>query len=438
MEKLLIQKRIKMSIKENKETIIICIFGFIIFSLGLIIMISSYAFDKIKDYTTIPKEVTSYYDIKKNLGGKINFKVDVIIDKSNNNFLAYDIKTGKYFEICTGKNKKLEKIFEENYYSNEKVKEEKKRPLKDEEYKKLGLTITGYPKYYNRYINNLEDTITEKLVYEYLEKNNLIDEEIENLKNAINLNIKQNNLLKNYSDNLTINLERGYGIFKDDYKEFKTYMTIFILISSFIGYPLIIIMTYNLIKLRNKNCLKFIKNKNLNKKQVINDIKKGFYSQNIILGEKYIIVFLINSVDIYKYDEIVWAYLYKESVRRQFPVSEYDREIVTVDIKEAIVPAIYLYLVDNKGKQNRICLYKKVYSPKVYKGLQKGDLIIEKLLEKNKNIYIGYNEELENIVSKNINDIFTFNKNLLNKDNIKTKHFESKHKLESYYIGKDI
>lgn len=153
--------------------------------------------------------------------------------------------------------------------------------------------------------------------------------------------------------------------------------------------PILITFLIKLIHYFKNDYFKFIREKRFNEDEVLNDIKLGFHKRNIILGKKYIIPFMSNSVDIYEYEEIVWAFLSEE------------------------LSTLILYLLDNKGKYNRIIVGDKPTNINIWFNT------IDDIALKNPNLIKGYNRELEQLVSKNINNVYTFNKDLIDKDKIK-------------------
>lgn len=178
-------------------------------------------------------------------------------------------------------------------------------------------------------------------------------------------------------------------------KNFKGNIIAGIFFFSIFAFPLIIAIIYRLSFNIKNDYFKFIKNKKLDENEVLQDLKYGIYRYVLILGEKYLIIFMYDAVDIYKYDEILWGYLTEENG-------------LTITIN----------LVDNKGKFNKLWLYKKS-KESILDTICKCSDILNELLQKNNNMCIGYNKELENLVKKDINNIYTFDKSLIDKDKIK-------------------
>lgn len=136
---------------------------------------------------------------------------------------------------------------------------------------------------------------------------------------------------------------------------------------------------------------------------ILNDIKNGeIFCNNIIFGKEYLVLYCDNYVQIFSYNEIVWAYA---SDLEYKPISS---------TKTGYMFGINI--VDKEGQQHFVVLK---YGSCILATMKLALKVFDRIEDRNSKVYLGYDKELEKKVQERIENLYLYDKNQLNRENRK-------------------
>lgn len=137
--------------------------------------------------------------------------------------------------------------------------------------------------------------------------------------------------------------------------------------------------------------------------EILSDIKNGkILCNNIILGKEYLVLYCNTYVQIFSYNEIVWAYA---SDMEYKPISG-----------EKTSYMFGINFVDREGGQYFVVLK---YGTLILNEMRQALKIFHKLEQMSSNIYLGYDKEIEKNIHENIANLYLYDKTQLDRKNRK-------------------
>lgn len=380
----------KLRFKELKKLFSSIIFQFIFLIILIIFSFVTHTFTNLE-----PIIISSANDLSKFVNKRVLLNPDYIVNyyteiREDNRkgkvgkgkvvslgYIGYNAKDDKHFGILVDKD--LTDKYESSlkaYSDFDYEKAEKLVPRTEGTVKKMDSKDIVF------FRDSLESVLKEDILMFSLM--DLTDEEIENLTED------ELNDMINYAEDTKFSaeeLDEYAEYYYIDYKEDKDYITDVIIYSSFI----VVISIFILFKLiRFLACTKFtsLKEKinsdyNVKEEYLNQDFEDAINIDTIWIGREYSIFLTKKSADFIKNEDIIWVYIQEEY--GYFRIGQkYQYSIV---------------YTDKNGNQ----YFGKINSKKAIK-------VLETYKEKYPNLYIGYNQELYNILKQNFNDFYEFDK----------------------------
>lgn len=342
-----------------------------------------------------PLDIKDINSLPDNVNRRVEFKADYIVNyyletyeeegekekTISNGYIGYNYDTDKYFgiEIDVDKSEDFEKALEA--YSE----------LDFEKADKIPPTVKGVvyemdeeeKQFFNE---SLESVLKEDLVISMFSE--LTDEEWESFTDG-EFNIMYEKLYEEV-DKIEIKPEElaeytDYYYIK--YKEDNSYILELAFFSIFIAI-FVFVLLYRLIKIIKFSRLielkdKIYSNYDIREEELEQDFKLALNIDDLWIGNKFTIFSTEDYASFIKNEDIIWIYVEEEETS-----TKYGKKL-----------CYYMIFIDNKYNQYRVKINKK----DVFRALKTYEM-------KNNNLFIGYNEQLEQLLRTDINKFFSFDR----------------------------
>lgn len=369
-------KRKKRNIVISAVTILIALVIFTFFMTNSI----SYIFPKEITYNQFSENVDKAVSIQPDFiddsyAIKVKGKSERIVSKS---YVAYDYDEDMYYGIIFPKTL-IDTIETEidNFYSDETNEYTQNLP------KVYGVVkeLEGDAKKFFK--QSLEEILAVEITYGMLDEagidiNDVSDNEFEEIFNEIKKDIKSDDLVNEFTDFYYIEYQSRLGLLFQPIMYIVAILGLLVLVISQI-------LGYNSYVKFEKMKSKIEANPNITEEDLKEDFKNAKNIKKVWVGKKFIFFENEDCANFQILDEIVWAF--------GFSMPEKRGKYTSIVHK--------LLTLDKNGEENIIEIAKKDLKP-----------ILEEIVNICPNAYVGYNEELRQLINNDINNI-EFDKTLL-------------------------